>query len=94
MGRSILNKLGVVVSTLHLCMKYPVGQDVERVWVDHQRIGSRPSRANEPNVNVLDLDLDPRCEDERERPLTAEDLKEVSIGPNPAHRMKIGTSLA
>ncbi|RDX72541.1 hypothetical protein CR513_47966, partial [Mucuna pruriens] len=28
MGRLALNKLGVIVSTLHLCMKYPVGQEL------------------------------------------------------------------
>ncbi|RDX87835.1 hypothetical protein CR513_30632, partial [Mucuna pruriens] len=86
MGRPTLNKLRVVVSTLHLCMKYPVGQEVGRVWVDHRvarrcyenslRIGSQLSQAGEPNVNVLNLNLDPMCEDERERPLLAEDLKE------------------
>ncbi|RDX57864.1 hypothetical protein CR513_62866, partial [Mucuna pruriens] len=104
MGRPTLNKLGVVVSTLHLCTKYPVGQEVGRVWVDHRvarrcyedslKIGSQPSRVEELDVNVLDLDLDPTCEDERERPLLAEDLKEVSIGPKPAHKTKIGTTLS
>ncbi|RDX80872.1 hypothetical protein CR513_38518, partial [Mucuna pruriens] len=69
MGRPALNKLGAVVSTLHLCMKYLVGKEVGRIWADHQvarrcyedslRIGSQPSRAEEPAVNVLDLDLDP-----------------------------------
>ncbi|RDX87396.1 hypothetical protein CR513_31134, partial [Mucuna pruriens] len=28
MGRPALNRLGVVVSILHLCMKYPVGKEV------------------------------------------------------------------
>ncbi|RDY02439.1 hypothetical protein CR513_14103, partial [Mucuna pruriens] len=94
MGWPTLNKLGAVVSTYHLCMK---------VWVDHQvtrrcyedslRIGSRPSQADEPNVNVLDLDLDLRCDDERKRPLLAEDLKEVNIGTKPKYKTKIGTAL-
>ncbi|RDX72674.1 hypothetical protein CR513_47800, partial [Mucuna pruriens] len=70
MGRPTVNKLGVVVSTLHLCMKYPVGQEVE-----------------EPDMNVLNLDLDPKCEDEHERPLPTEDMKEVSIRPKPAHKI-------
>ncbi|RDX85494.1 hypothetical protein CR513_33310, partial [Mucuna pruriens] len=104
MGRPGLKKLGAMVSTLHLCMKYPMGQEVGRVWVDHRiarrcyednlRIGSQPSQAGEPNVNVLDLNLDPRCEGERERPLPTEDLKEVSIGPKSAHKTKLGTTLA
>ncbi|RDX60880.1 hypothetical protein CR513_60945, partial [Mucuna pruriens] len=103
-GRSTLNKLGVVVSTLHLCMKYPMGQEVGRVWTDHRvtrrcyeynlRIGSQPSQAEEPDMNVLDLYLDHRCEDECERPLLAEDLKEVSIGPKPTHKTQVGMALA
>ncbi|RDX67679.1 hypothetical protein CR513_53410, partial [Mucuna pruriens] len=96
MGRSTLNKLGVVVSTYHLCMKYPMRKEVGRVWADHRvarrcyedslRIGSQP--ANRPNLNVLDfdLDLDPRL-------LPIEDLKEINIGPDPAHKTKIGIAL-
>ncbi|RDX60281.1 hypothetical protein CR513_61589, partial [Mucuna pruriens] len=104
MGRPTLNKLGSVVSTLHLCMKYPVGQEVGRVWADHRvakrcyedslRIGSQPSQVGELDVNVLDLDLDPWCEDERERPLPAKHLKKVNIGPKPTYKTKIGTTLA
>ncbi|RDX85378.1 hypothetical protein CR513_33434, partial [Mucuna pruriens] len=80
MGRPTLNKLGAVVSTYHLCMKYPIGQDI--------------GRANKSDVNILDLDLDPRCDDERKRPLPTKDLKEVNIGLNPTHKTKIGTALA
>ncbi|RDX90307.1 hypothetical protein CR513_27836, partial [Mucuna pruriens] len=58
------------------------------------RIGSQPSQARETNVNVLDLDLDPRCKDKHERPLPAKDLKEVSIGPKLAHKTKIRTTMA
>ncbi|RDY03050.1 hypothetical protein CR513_13390, partial [Mucuna pruriens] len=79
MGWSALNKLRAMVSTYHLCMKYPIGQDV--------------GRASEPNLHVLDLDLDPRCDDERKRPLLTKDLKEVNISPNPTHKTKIGTAL-
>ncbi|RDX82771.1 hypothetical protein CR513_36389, partial [Mucuna pruriens] len=53
-----------------------------------------PSRVGKLDVNVLDLNLDPKCEDEREGPLPGEDLKEVTIGPKPAHKTKIGTILA
>ncbi|RDX75763.1 hypothetical protein CR513_44320, partial [Mucuna pruriens] len=85
MGWLALNKLGTVVSTYHLCMKYSVGKEVEKVWADHQ--------ANRPNVNVLNLDLDLRCDNERERPLPTEDLKEINIGPDPAYKTRIGTTL-
>ncbi|RDX92392.1 hypothetical protein CR513_25479, partial [Mucuna pruriens] len=103
MGRPALNKLGAVVSTYHLCMKYLVGKEVGRVWANHRvarrcyedslRIGSRPTRADRPDVNVLDLDLDPRCNDERERPLPAKDLKEINIDTSLVHKKKIGTAL-
>ncbi|RDX98921.1 hypothetical protein CR513_18110, partial [Mucuna pruriens] len=99
-GRPVLNKLGAVVFSYHLCMKYPVGKEVGRVWVDHQvarhccedslGIGSRPARADRSDLNMLDLDLNPRCEDERERPLPTKDLKEINI---PTHKTKIGTTL-
>ncbi|RDX99868.1 hypothetical protein CR513_17020, partial [Mucuna pruriens] len=92
-----------MVSTYHLCMKYLVGKEVGRVWGNHQvarrcyedslRIGSRQDQNNRPDVNVLDLDLDPRYDDKRERPLLVQDLKEINIDPYPAHNMKIGTTL-
>ncbi|RDX91001.1 hypothetical protein CR513_27070, partial [Mucuna pruriens] len=69
-GRPALNRLGAIVSTKHLCMKFPVGR----------RVGSvlRIERYAPPNeVNAVDLDLDPRSQFEREGPLPAEDLKEV-----------------
>ncbi|RDX88402.1 hypothetical protein CR513_30001, partial [Mucuna pruriens] len=103
MGRPALNKLGAVVSTYLLCMKYSVGKEVGKIWVDHHvarkryedslRIGLRPAQINRPNVNVLDLDMDPRCDDERERPSPTEDLKEVTIDPNSAHKTKMGTAM-
>ncbi|RDX93903.1 hypothetical protein CR513_23770, partial [Mucuna pruriens] len=68
-GRPALNKLGAIVSTYHLCMKYPLGKEVGRVWADHRvarryfkdnlRIDLRPAQADRSGVNVLDLDLDP-----------------------------------
>ncbi|RDX66936.1 hypothetical protein CR513_54244, partial [Mucuna pruriens] len=29
-----LNRLGTVISTYHLCMKYPIGRRVGSIWVD------------------------------------------------------------
>ncbi|RDY09856.1 hypothetical protein CR513_05716, partial [Mucuna pruriens] len=43
-GRPGLNKLGAVVSTLHLCMKY-------LCYEDSLRIGFQPSRVKEPTIN-------------------------------------------
>ncbi|RDX76894.1 hypothetical protein CR513_43069, partial [Mucuna pruriens] len=95
MGRPALNKLGAVVSTLHLCMKYSVGKEVGSVWVDTQ-VAQRcyeDSLRTDSAVNVLDLDLDPRCWFEYEKPLLVEDLKEVHIRPSTAHKTKIDTAL-
>ncbi|RDX78392.1 hypothetical protein CR513_41341, partial [Mucuna pruriens] len=39
-GRTTLNKFGVVVSTLHLCMKYPLEQDEDLKEVS---IGPKPT---------------------------------------------------
>ncbi|RDX93632.1 hypothetical protein CR513_24071, partial [Mucuna pruriens] len=96
MGQPTLNKFGVVVSTYHLCMKYPMGKEADHrvarcCYEDTLRIGSRPT--NKPYMNVLDMELDPRCGDERERPLLVEDLKEINISPDPTHKTKIGTTL-
>ncbi|RDY12366.1 hypothetical protein CR513_02858, partial [Mucuna pruriens] len=101
MGQPMLNKLDAVVSTYHLCMKYPVKKEVGRVWANHRvvrrcyedrlRVGSRS--ANRMDVNVLDFDLDPRCDSDHKRSLSAEDLKEINIGPDPMHKTKIGIAL-
>ncbi|RDX76977.1 hypothetical protein CR513_42971, partial [Mucuna pruriens] len=100
MRQPALNRLGAVVSTYHLCMKFPVGQGVGSVWADsgvarrcyedNLRVGlTSPG----PAVNALDLNLDPRHLYENERPHPIEDLKEVQIGPLTTHVTKIGTTL-
>ncbi|RDX77100.1 hypothetical protein CR513_42829, partial [Mucuna pruriens] len=104
MGRPTLNKLGAVVSMLHLCMKYPIEQEVGRIWANHRvaqrcykdnlRIGSQPSQAKEPVVNVLDLDLDPLVSPSMRGLLSVKDLKEVNIRPWSTHKTRIGTTLA
>ncbi|RDX78975.1 hypothetical protein CR513_40670, partial [Mucuna pruriens] len=66
-GRPALNRVGAIVSTKHLCMKFPVGGKVGSIWADIRvaqkcyedslRIERLPPSGI---VNVLDLDLDPR----------------------------------
>ncbi|RDX79444.1 hypothetical protein CR513_40127, partial [Mucuna pruriens] len=63
---------------------FPVGQEVGSVWADSHvarkcykdslRVGSHPPKSA---VNVLDLDLDPWCQYEHERPHPDEDVKEI-----------------
>ncbi|RDX94835.1 hypothetical protein CR513_22724, partial [Mucuna pruriens] len=65
-GRPALNKLSAMVSTVHLCMKYPVGKDVRIVWAnqkiaqryykDSLRVGPRSTNNSAALVNFLDLD--------------------------------------
>ncbi|RDX98558.1 hypothetical protein CR513_18499, partial [Mucuna pruriens] len=91
MGRSALNRLKAVVSTYHLCMKYPTTEGVGAVWADSsmaKRVGQRKSV-----VNALSLELDPRCHEERERPHPVEKLKEIQVGPLESQRTKIGTTM-
>ncbi|RDY04815.1 hypothetical protein CR513_11419, partial [Mucuna pruriens] len=98
MGRPALNRLKAVVSTYHLCMKYPTAGGVGAIWVDASiakrcyqdslKVGQRKVA-----VNTLSLELDPRCHEERERPLPVEKLKEVQVGPLNNQRTKIGTTM-
>ncbi|RDX65529.1 hypothetical protein CR513_55807, partial [Mucuna pruriens] len=99
-GRPTLNRLGTVVSTKHLCMKFPVGRRVGSVWADSQvaqrcyedslRVGKYTPACV---VNALDLDLDPRGRYEHEGPHPAEDLKEIQLGFRPEQTTKIGTTM-
>ncbi|RDX78518.1 hypothetical protein CR513_41196, partial [Mucuna pruriens] len=98
MGQPTLNRLKAVVSTYHLCMKYPTTEGVGVVWADLSmvkrcyqdslRVGQRRSA-----VNALSLELDPRCHEERERPHPIEKLKEIQVGPSESQRTKIGTTM-
>ncbi|RDY12155.1 hypothetical protein CR513_03082, partial [Mucuna pruriens] len=100
MGRPALNKLEAVVSTYHLCMKFPVGQAVVTVWADipaarkcyedslRIELGVRENK-----VNVLDIDLDPRYFSEGQRPYPVGDLKKVRIGSSADQKTHIGTTL-
>ncbi|RDY09257.1 hypothetical protein CR513_06397, partial [Mucuna pruriens] len=102
-GKPTLNRLGVVVSTLLLCMKFPIGQKVgsacadshvaKRCYEDSLRVGSYPPKTMQPIVNVLDLDLDPRRRYEHERPYPAGDLKEIQVGLLIVYKTKIGMAL-
>ncbi|RDX62391.1 hypothetical protein CR513_59287, partial [Mucuna pruriens] len=98
--RPTLNRLGAVVSTKHLCMKFRVGRRVGGVWADSQvaqrcyedslRVeGYTPAGA----VNALDLDMDPRGRYEHEAPHPAEDLKEIQLGFRLEQTTKIVTAM-
>ncbi|RDX93803.1 hypothetical protein CR513_23891, partial [Mucuna pruriens] len=97
MGRPTLNRFRAVISTLHLCIKFPVGQGVGSVWAD-----SHIAKRWDPNLSVLSsrpstfwtytwtLDVATSMKD----PTPAEDLKEIQVGLSAVHRTKIGTTLS
>ncbi|RDX87783.1 hypothetical protein CR513_30703, partial [Mucuna pruriens] len=100
MGRPALNKLEAVVSTHHLCMKFPTGRAITTVWADittARRCYEDSLRielaSKEAEVNVLDIDLDPRYFSEEKRPHPVGDLKEVQIGMSADQKTNIGTML-
>ncbi|RDY00614.1 hypothetical protein CR513_16179, partial [Mucuna pruriens] len=68
MGRPALNQLEAIVSTHHLCMKFPVS------WTPEDRINWPKTRRER-----LGFHLDPRHFHAKERPHPAGDLKEVQI---------------
>ncbi|RDX96689.1 Retrovirus-related Pol polyprotein from transposon 17.6, partial [Mucuna pruriens] len=84
MGRPALNRLKAIVSTYHLCMKYPTSEGVGAVWANS-------GMAKRSAINTLSLELDPRCRDERERPHPVEKLKEIQVGLLENQKTKIGT---
>lgn len=103
-GQPTLNRLGAVVSTLHLTMKYPLeGKGIRTIKVDQpmarrcyqnmlkSRRALYPSLYREIGVNMLDLD--PRGEIVDCRPTPAENLKVVQIGELDKHTTCIGTAL-
>ncbi|RDX97691.1 Retrovirus-related Pol polyprotein, partial [Mucuna pruriens] len=85
-GRPTLNKLGAIVSTKHLCMKFRVGRKVGSMWANThvaQRCyedSLKVERSKKPN--------------EQEGPHPVEDLKEIQLGPKWEQIMKIGTAMS
>lgn len=104
-GRPTLNKLGAVVSTLHLTIKYPLeggrvrivkaDQPMARIcYQDVLKSGWIPYLSSRRELGVTMLDLDPRSEIVDRRPTPAEDLKVVQISELDKHTTRVGTDLA
>ncbi|RDX74952.1 hypothetical protein CR513_45231, partial [Mucuna pruriens] len=92
MGRPALNRLGAIMSTCHLCMKFPIDRKVGSVWADsylaekcYEDSLKVETYHTKVAVNALELDLDPRSQHEHEGPYPAEELKELT---------KIGSALS
>ncbi|GAU47368.1 hypothetical protein TSUD_403710 [Trifolium subterraneum] len=102
LGRPALNGLGAIVSTSHLCIKYPLeGDEVGVIKADQStarkcyedslrnRRAERRKIVNDQCCNFLDLDpRDFNREEDEWRPRPAEEVKEIQIGAEPGERTK------
>ncbi|XP_072066845.1 uncharacterized protein [Arachis hypogaea] len=97
LGRPFLNKFGAIVSTVHLCVKFPLQNDqVVTIHGDHKEahqcynISMKLQNRPRQQVNNVDLphnshaqaDLDPRA-DFLERPKPSDDLQKVYFNNDP-----------
>nr|KYP59531.1 Retrovirus-related Pol polyprotein from transposon opus [Cajanus cajan] len=100
-GRPTLNKLGAIVSTSHLKVKYPlpsgavgvlkVDQEVARKCYGDSLKARRRLYTKQVEKEVHSVKLDPRMGQFDHRPAPAEDVKEVEVMEG--RNVKIGTSL-
>ncbi|XP_072084316.1 uncharacterized protein [Arachis hypogaea] len=107
LGRPFLNKFGAIVSTVHLCVKFPL-QDNQVVTIhgDHKEarqcynISMKFQNRSTQQVNNVGLnqkehtlaELDPRA-DFPDRPKPSDDLQKVYFNNNPNKFTYVGTSL-
>nr|XP_029145223.1 uncharacterized protein LOC112717554 [Arachis hypogaea] len=106
LGRPFLNKFAAIVSTYHLCVKFPVQDNrVATIHGDLQearqcyKISLKPLRRNtETRINSIQseqpimTELDPRA-DFQERPMPNEELQKVALTDDPSKFTFIGTSM-
>ncbi|XP_016185917.1 uncharacterized protein LOC107627603 [Arachis ipaensis] len=107
LGRPFLNKFGAIVSTVHLCVKFPLQDDqVVTIHRDHKEarqcynIGMKFQNRSRQQVNNVDIkqsgqklaDLDPRA-DFLERPKPSDDLQKMYFHNDPNKFTYVGTSI-
>ncbi|XP_016206082.1 uncharacterized protein LOC107646412 [Arachis ipaensis] len=108
LGRPFLNKFGAIVSTVHLCVKFPLQDDhVVTIHGDHKEarqcynISIKLPNRSKQQVNNVHLttnssalaDLDPRA-DFLERPMPSGDLQKVYFNNDPNKFTYVGTSIS
>nr|KYP72760.1 hypothetical protein KK1_005361 [Cajanus cajan] len=101
LGRPTLNKLGAVISTPHLKVKYPlpsgrvgvlcVDQEVARKCYEDCLRARRQLYVTQVDREVQSIELDPRMTHFDSRPAPAEDVKDISLAEGKT--VKIGVSL-
>ncbi|XP_072076442.1 uncharacterized protein [Arachis hypogaea] len=107
LGRPFLNKFGAIVSTVHLCVKFPLQENqVGTIHGDHKEarqcynISMKFQNRSTQQVNNVGLnqkehtlaELDPRA-DFLDRPKPSDDLQKVYFNNNPNKFTYVGTSL-
>ncbi|XP_072052157.1 uncharacterized protein [Arachis hypogaea] len=108
LGRPFLNKFGAIVSTVHLCVKFPLQDDqVATIHGDHKEarqcynISMKLQNRSTQQVNNVNInqkggtlaDLDPRA-DVLERPKPSDDLQKVYFNNDPNKFTYVGTSIS
>ncbi|XP_016173894.1 uncharacterized protein LOC107616449 [Arachis ipaensis] len=108
LGRPFVNKFGAIVSTVHLCVKFPLQDDqVVTIHGDHKEarqcynISMKFPNHSKQQVNNVDLgtssstlaDLDPRA-NFLERPTPSDDLQKVYFNNDPNKFTYVGTSIS
>ncbi|XP_072064465.1 uncharacterized protein [Arachis hypogaea] len=108
LGRPFLNKFGAIVSTVHLCVKFPLQDDhIVTIHGDYKEarhcynIGMKFQNYSKQQVNNVDLthnssalaDLDPRT-DFQERPTSSDDLQKVYFNNDPNKFTFVGNSIS
>ncbi|XP_057730262.1 uncharacterized protein LOC130945571 [Arachis stenosperma] len=107
LGRPFLNKFGAIVSTVHLCVKFPLQDDqVATIHGDHKEarhcynISMKFQNRSTQQVNNVGLnqrehtlaELDPRA-DFLDRPKPSDDLQKVYFNNDPNKFTYVGTSI-
>ncbi|XP_057746232.1 uncharacterized protein LOC130965490 [Arachis stenosperma] len=107
LGRPFLNKFGAIVSTVHLCVKFPLQNDqVVTIQGDHKeacqcynismKLQNHPRKQVNniglPNESSALADLDPRAVF-LERPTPSDDLQKVYFNNDPNKFTYVGTSI-
>ncbi|XP_020206440.1 uncharacterized protein LOC109791543 [Cajanus cajan] len=100
-SRPTLNKVGAIVSTSHLKVKYPlsngdvgvlkVDQEVSRTCYADSLKARRHLYSTPAEKHIHSIELDPRMGQFDHQPAPAEDIKEVAVMEG--RTVKIGTSL-
>ncbi|XP_072084305.1 uncharacterized protein [Arachis hypogaea] len=107
LGRPFLNKFAAIVSTLHLCVKFPVQDNVvATIHGDLQEARQSYNTSLKPlkkvgqsqinsikSEQIIPAELDPRADFE-DRPMPNEELTKITLNDDPMKFTFVGTSMS